>query len=75
MSSAEGDEEASYIVVVPRGYGGTAADPIENIGVGTVEQVLEAIELRLVKLGQVLIGEAPEDQIALARAAMPGSEQ
>ena len=62
-------------MVVLRGYRGTAGDPVKNIGVGAVEQGLEAIELRLVKPGQVLIGEAPEDQVGLACAAMPGSEQ
>jgi hypothetical protein len=62
-------------VVVFGRDGGTAGDPIENVGIGTVEQGLEAIELRVVKLRQVLIGEASEDKVALARAAMPGSEQ
>jgi hypothetical protein len=61
-------------VVVFGREGDTAGDPIENVDIGTVEQGLEAIELRLVKLGEVLIGEAPEDQVGLARAAMPGSE-
>jgi len=62
-------------VVVLRGYRGTAGDPVKNIGVGAVEQGLEAIELRLVKPDQVGIGEASKDQVAFARAAMPGSEQ
>ena len=35
----------------------------------------ETIELRLVKPDQVGIGEASKDQVAFARAAMPGSEQ
>jgi len=50
-------------------------DPVENIGVRTIEQRLVTIELRFVKAGQMLIGETAEDQIALARAAMPGTKQ
>jgi hypothetical protein len=47
---------------------GAAGDPIEDVGVGAVEQ-------RLVKPGEVSVGEAAEDQVALARAAMPGTKQ
>jgi hypothetical protein len=62
-------------VVVFGGRGGTAGDPIEDVGIGAVEQGFVAAELTLVKPGQVLIGKAAEDQVALARAAVPGTEQ
>ena len=54
---------------------GAAGDPIEDVGVGAVEQRLVTVELRLVKPGEMRIGEAAEDQIALARPAVPGAEQ
>ena len=54
---------------------GAAGDPIEDVGIGAVEERLVAIELRLVKPGEMSIGETTEDQVALARAAMPGTEQ
>jgi len=53
----------------------STGDPIENIGIGAVEQRLIAVELGLVKPCQMRIGEAAEDQVALARPAMPGTEQ
>ena len=54
---------------------GAAGDPIEDVGVGAVEQRLEKVELRLVKPGKVNIGKATEDKIALPRPAVPGTEQ
>ena len=62
-------------MIVFGGRGGAARDPVENIGVGAVEQRLVAIELRLLKACEVRIGKAAEDQVALPRAAVPGSEQ
>ena len=52
-----------------------AGNPVKDVRVGTIEQGLVAVELRLVKPSQMLIGKAAEDQIGLARAAVPGSEQ
>ena len=54
---------------------GAAGDPVEEIGVGAFEQCLVAVELVLVQAGEVRIGKAAEDQIALPRAAMPGTER
>ena len=62
-------------MVVFGGRRGAAGDPIEDVGVGAVEQRLVAVELRLVKPGEMSIGKAAEDQVALARAAVPGTEQ
>ena len=62
-------------MVVFGGRRGAAADPIEDVGIGAVEQRLVAVELGLVKPGEMRIGETAEDQIALARPAMPGAEQ
>ena len=52
-----------------------AGDPIEDVGVGAVEQRLEKVELRLVESGEMGIGETAEDKIALPRPTMPGTEQ
>jgi len=52
-----------------------AGNPIEKIGVGAIEQRLVAVELAVLKAGEVGIGKAPEDQVALPRAAMPGPER
>ena len=62
-------------MVVFGGRRGAAGDPIEDVGVGAVEQRLVMVELRLVKPGEMSVGEAAEDQVALPRAAMPGTEQ
>ena len=62
-------------MVVFGGRRGAAGDPIEDVGIGALEQRLVAIELSLVKPGEMSIGETAEDQIALARPAVPGAEQ
>ena len=62
-------------MVVFGGRRGATRDPIEDVGIGAVEDRLVAIELRLVKPGEMSIGETTEDQVALARATMPGAEQ
>ena len=69
------NNQTSDVVVVFAGRRGAAGHPIEDIGIGAVEQRLEAIELRLGKPGEMRIGEAAEDQVALARPTMPGAEQ
>jgi hypothetical protein len=72
---AENDQQARHVVVVFGRGSGAAGNPGEYVWVGTVEQGLVALKLRLVKPGQVLIGKAPKDQVGLARAAVPGTEQ
>ena len=57
------------------GGGCAAADPIEQIGVGAFEQRLVAVELGHVEPGEMGLGKAAENQVALARAAVPGPEQ
>ncbi len=52
-----------------------ATDPVEQIGVGAFEQCLVAVELARVEAGEMGLGKAAEDQVALARAAVPGPEQ
>ena len=52
---------------------GLARDPIEDVGVGAVEQCLVAIELAIVKPRQMRISKSAEDQVALLRPAVPGT--
>ena len=59
--TAESEEQAGHVVIVFGGWGGAAGDPVEDVGVGTVEQSLVAVEFRLVKAGQVRIGKAAEN--------------
>ncbi len=72
---AVGEEEAGYVVVVLGGRRGAAGNPIEYVGVGAVEERLIVVELRRVKPSKVSVGETAEDQVALARAAVPGTKQ
>jgi len=55
--------------------GGAAGDPVEEIDVAAFEQCLVAVELSGVETGKMGIGEAAENQVALPRAAVPGTEQ
>ena len=54
---------------------GSAGDPVDKVRVGAFEQSLVAVELALVKAGEMGISKAAEDQVALPRAAMPGTER
>jgi hypothetical protein len=54
---------------------GAAADPVEDIGIGAVEQRFVKVEPGLVEAGEILVGEAAKDQIALAGAAVPRAKQ
>ena len=73
--SLKESEEAGHVVVVFGRRRGAAGDPVEDVGVGAVEQRLVAVELSLVEPGEMRVGKAAEDQVALARAAVPGTER
>ena len=62
-------------MVMLRRRGCATGDPIEEIGVGAFEQRLVAVELAVVELGEVGIGKAAKDEVALPRPAMPGAER
>jgi hypothetical protein len=49
--------------------------PIEQIGVGTIEQRLEPAELAAIQTFEERLGKRTEDDITLLRAAMPAPEQ
>jgi hypothetical protein len=75
VTDIERKKEAGHVVVVFRGRAGAAGHPVKDVGVGAVEQSFVAVELSVVKAGQMGIRKAPEDQVALPRAAVPGTEQ
>ena len=62
-------------MVVLRRWPSPARDPIENVGVGAVEQCLVAIELAVIEPGEVGIGKTAKDQVAFSCPAVPGTEQ
>jgi len=55
--------------------GSAAGNPVEEVGIGAFEQCLVKVELPVVEPGEMGIGKASEDQVALPRAAMPGPER
>jgi hypothetical protein len=62
--------------VVMIGWRGlAAADPIKNVSIGAVEQRLVTVELSLVKPGEMSVGKAAKNQVALSRPAVPGTEE
>jgi len=62
-------------MVVFGGWGGAAGHPVEDVGIGAVEERLVAVELRLVKPGEIRIGKPTEDQVTLPCPPVPGTEQ
>ena len=62
-------------MVMLRRRGCATGDPIEEIGVGAFEQRLVAVELAIIELGKVGVGETAENEVALPRPAMPGTER
>lgn len=75
VGGTERQKEPHHVVVVLGRRAGAAGDPIEDVGIGAVEEGLVAVELSLVEHREMRVGEAAKDQIALAGAAVPGAEQ
>ena len=50
-------------------------DPVEQIGVGAIEQSLEPVELVTIEAHEGRFGERAEDEVVLLRPTMPGAEQ
>jgi hypothetical protein len=76
--TARGAEAAQqpHDVMIVLGRRPTAAqDPLEQIGVGAIEQSLEPVELGAVEAHEGRFGERAEDEVVLLRPAMPGAEQ
>ena len=53
----------------------TGDDPVEQIGIGAIEQSFEPVDLRVVEAGEITLGKSAEDEITLLCSAMPAPEQ
>src|SRR5690606_14598807 len=51
-----------------------AADPVEYLRVGIVQQAFKGVELRRVECFEITIGKASHDQIRFLRAPVPALE-
>lgn len=69
------EQEAGHVVILFGRRSGATGNPIEDVGVGAIEQGLVAVKLRLFKPCQIHVGKAAEDQVALPRPTVPGTEQ
>src|SRR6267154_859245 len=72
---AEGEQQLGHVVIEFGRWPSPGVDPVEQLGIGAFEQCLESVELRHVEAGEMGFGKRAEDQIGLARAAVPGAEQ
>jgi len=52
-----------------------AENPIEQIGVGAIEQRFESVELGAIEVRERSLGERAKNEVAFLRSAMPASEQ
>jgi hypothetical protein len=68
-------QQAHHIVVVLSRWREALDDPAGQIGVGAIEQSLETLQLRAVRVSELGIGKSAENEVAFLRAAMPGPEQ
>jgi hypothetical protein len=73
--SAETTQQAHHIVIMFWRRHAAAENPIEQIGVGAIEQRFEPVELGPVQALEGLLGKRTENEITLLRPAMPAAEQ
>ena len=64
-----------HVVILRRRRCRAAADPVEQIGVIAFEQRLVAVELTGIEIGEMGFGEMAENEVGLARPAVPRPEQ
>jgi hypothetical protein len=74
-AGAETTQQAHHIVIMFWRRRAAAENPIEQIGVGTIEQRFEPVELGPVQAVEGLLRERAEDEVTLLRPAMPAPEQ
>ena len=72
---AEAAQQPHDIMIVLWRRRATAHDPVEQIGVGAIEQSLEPVELATVEAREGRFGERAEDEVVLLRPAMPAAKQ
>jgi hypothetical protein len=75
VARAEATQQAHHIVIMLWRRRAAAEDPIEKLGVGTVEQRFEPVELDPVQAPDGRLRERAEDEVTLLGPTMPASEQ
>ena len=68
------EQEMHHVVILRRRRCRAAADPVEQIGVIAFEQRLVAVELTGIEIGEMGLGEMAENEVGLARPAVPRPE-
>ena len=72
---AEAAQQLHDVMIVLGRRPAAAQDPVEQVGVGAIEQSLEPVELGTIEVREGRFGERAEDEVVLLRPAMPGAEQ
>jgi len=72
---SERSQQTHHVVVVLWGCSEAANDPVEQVGIGTLEQSLETIELCAVEVCDMGLDKSAENEVALLRPAVPAPEQ
>jgi hypothetical protein len=75
VRSAEAAQQAHHVMIMLCRRRAVAQDPVEQIGVGAIEQRFEPIELSIIQFIDGLFCERTEDEIALLRSPMPAAKQ
>ena len=68
-------EQPHHVMIVFRRRITDAEDPVKQVGVGAIEQRLEAPELTAVQSLEGALSERAENEVAFLRPAMPAPKQ
>ena len=68
-------EQPHHVMIVFRRWIADAEDPVKQVGVGAIEQRLEAPELTAIQSLEAPLSERAENQVAFLRPAMPAPKQ
>jgi hypothetical protein len=72
---AETAQQLHYVMIMFRRWITDTEYPVEQIGVGAIEQRLESPELVAVQRLEGVLGERAENEVAFLRPAMPAPKQ
>src|SRR5215470_16989545 len=72
---AETAQQVHHVVIMFWRWRAAAENPIEQIGVGAIEQRFETVELGAVEVRERSLGERAKNEVTFLRSAMPASEQ
>ena len=74
-AGAETTQQAHHVVIMFRRRRDADHDPVEQVGISTIEQSFEPLDLRDVEVSQMGLGKSAKYEIALLRSAIPAPEQ